>query len=109
MPAIEQWGIILGVAAGVITGIRWLYAKTSPSGPAITPGPQPWPADGQPAAQQLPPPRLWVGFIGAGGTSWWGQKYWVCSHDHAYANDAVACARDHLANSMWDGRKTGHG
>src|SRR5271170_6803704 len=101
MPAVEQWAIILGIAAA-IAGLRWVYVRTSRPGPGPAPEPRPWPADSHVAAQQLPPQRLWVGFIGPDG--WWGNKYWVCPHDHPSGPDAAACARNHLTNGMWDGR-----
>jgi hypothetical protein len=61
-----------------------------------------FPDDAHPAAQELPPPRHWVGYIGTG--DWWSRKYWVCPHDHPSIEDALRCARDRIRAGDWDGR-----
>jgi hypothetical protein len=67
---------------------------------------QPFPADSSVHAQQLPPPMLFVGYIGVG--SWFSRKYWSCPHNHRSPDEALVCARNQLNNGSWDGRVT-HG
>jgi hypothetical protein len=100
--------------AFILGGIYLRYKRTKPKRPAPSdhrqPLPadhwQPFPADSSVHAQQLPPPMLFVGYIGVG--SWFSRKYWSCSHIHQSPDDALVCARNQLNNGRWDGRVT-HG
>lgn len=100
--------------AFILGGIYLRYRRTKPKRPAPSlhwqPFPadhwQPFPADSSVRAQQLPPPRHFVGYIGVG--SWFSRKYWTCPHDHQSADEALVCARNQLNNGRWDGRVT-HG
>jgi hypothetical protein len=67
----------------------------------MAPGDQwrPFPADSMAFAQQLPPPRHWIGYLAAPGTSFWGPKYWMCFHDHFTGDEAI----DVLATSAQTG------
>lgn len=100
MPAIEQWGIIAlaVVLIASVYGLRWRARRRSRPLSLGTA----FPDDSGPGAQQLPPPRHWVGYIGTG--DWWSRKYWACNHDHLSADEALACARDQLRKGEWDGR-----
>jgi hypothetical protein len=90
--------------AFILGGIYLRYRRTKPKRPAPSLHSQSFPADSSVHAQRLPPPRLFVGYIGQG--SWWGRKYWTCFHDHQSADEALVCARNQLNNGRWDGRVT---
>jgi hypothetical protein len=100
MAAIEQWGIIV-LALAVIAGLYGLRWRARRRRRPLSLGTV-FPDDGRPGAQQRPPPRRWVGYIGTG--DWWSRKYWVCPHDHPSGDEALACARDWLRNGKWDGK-----
>ncbi len=98
--------------AFILGGIYLRHRRTKPKRPAPSlrrqPLPadhrQPFPADSSVHAQQLPPPMLFVGYIGVG--SWFSRKYWSCSHIHRSPDEALVCARNQLNNGSWDGRVT---
>lgn len=99
MPAAELWAIViaaLGVAGGIFAWRRRARRRRRPLSIGTA-----FPDDSRPGAQQLPPPRNWVAYVGTG--DWWSRKYWACSHDHASADEALACARARLREGNWTG------
>lgn len=99
MPAIPLWAIVV-VALAIIGGLYGLLRRARRRRRPLALGTA-FPDDGRAGAQQLPPPRHWVGYIGTG--DWWSRKYWACSHDHPSVEEALACARGQLREGNWTG------
>jgi hypothetical protein len=55
--------------------------------------------------RQTPPLSGWIGYIGPGGGSLRGEKYWVCDHTHHTEAEAQAHAQNELDRGHWHGRK----
>lgn len=105
MRAVELWGI--AVLALVILAVTYALRRSAQRRSARRRArpisrATPFPEDSHAGAQQLEPPRRWVGYIGEG--DWWSRKYWVCRHDHPSVEEALDCARGWLKDGTWDGR-----
>lgn len=98
--AVELWGI--AVLALVILAVMYALRRSAQRRARPLSRRTPFPEESHAGAQQLRPPRQWVGYIGEG--DWWSRKYWVCPHDHPSVEEALDCARDWLKTGTWDGR-----